>query len=116
MPYLNRNGEELPAAVAEAMATRDPVRIAEAMGMDIVLPEEDQLFIDIDDTPSSIHFHEALAKVVGLGYNFQMVSNTSSKSGDVRRHVIAKAPWPLTPIARIAWQAALGSDRNRTAR
>lgn len=112
MPYIE--GAELTPAVIEAMRDGDPAKIASAMGMDIIFPKNNELFIDIDDTPSSLRFYEAMRRLRKLGCNFVHTLNTPSKSGDVKRHMIVKTPWPLTPMECIAWQAALGSDRDRT--
>ena len=81
--------------------------------MQCVLPEPNELFVDLDDEGSLVHMHEMLSVLRSNGYGCQVVAITESKSGKGHRHARLKVDHLLEPIDRIALQACLGSDRKR---
>lgn len=97
----------------EAYASGDPYVIAEALGLRVVLPRDNELFIDIDTEEGAKQLADA---VPHLGEGWVVTRDTPSRSGGIRRHVVVVVPFDLTPLDRVAWQAALGSDRQRALR
>lgn len=112
---MRRSTQVDEEALAAAYATGDPHAIAAVHGLDVVVPAADELLIDIDDQASLTRFAEAFPLVSGLDAGWKVVRNTPSKSanGPWRRHIVVKAPWALSAVERVAWQAALGSDLKR---
>lgn len=85
---------------------------AEANGLLVVTPKENELFIDIDGR----YAFEFFLKQIERYQKFEHVvySWTPSKSGLPYRHVVVTLPRPITSIERIFLQALLGSDRGAT--
>ncbi len=86
---------------------------AEAEDLQVVLPTDRQLFIDIDNDFSLAVFEK----------NWQTFANwyteesdpviTPSKSGGERKHITVTLAEPVTPTERLVLQAFLGSDLKR---
>ena len=98
-------------------ARKEFVRRMEKEGYEVLLPAEDELFIDID----SAEQREIFERNFGILKNNwrkefngpipTMESSKPSKSGWPCCHVVVKVPFPLvSDFHRIAWQGALGSD------
>lgn len=87
---------------------------ADKNGLDILVPDEDELQIDID---TEEQYQQFLKAVENLNYMimcpFNIVHNEPSKSGLPRRHIVIKMAEPLDASLRIALQACLGSDLRR---
>lgn len=87
----------------------------QAEGMQVVIPADNELFLDIDTEETYQHFLLAwsiIANQVQPDYDRLFIwGETKSKSGN--RHIRIQLPFKLTNFERIAWQAALGSDRFR---
>lgn len=81
-------------------------------GKVVKLPEPNELFIDIDSEADYLFFLEQLARIQQFDFAF-ISSDTPSSSGLPKRHIVVDLPFDLTTVQRIAWQAALGSDRVR---
>jgi hypothetical protein len=83
-----------------------------AEGFVIMVPENDELMLDIDAEEDFVFFGRAILRLIE---EFPSVSFrvNFSKSGKPHRHVVVKMPFPLDAVQRIAFQAVLGSDRVR---
>lgn len=91
--------------------SRDPFEDAELHGLLCVVPEPDELFLDIDDPKDLDHLDAMLAVFVENGVYAERLKDTRSKSGN--RHVYVRFGRTFEPMERIALQACLGSDRKR---
>lgn len=93
---------------------------AEHLDCDFQVAGEDELFIDIDSNQALIQF-DHVWPVVGKHFGTSFISKepgvviTPSKSGGEKRHIRVKLGQPQPLLARIALQAALGSDGRREA-
>ena len=83
-----------------------------AEGFVVVLPEENQLQLDIDSVEHYRNFLHA-AEVIMRNWPFACaieIEDHPSSSGFPRRHITLTLPVSVEPWQRIALQAALGSD------
>jgi len=91
------------------VARRD--KKAEELGMDIVYPESDELFVDIDSVEDLKVFHKNLGLLGDLVLGYM---RTPSNGGGDHWHVKVKLSHALDDgFDRIALQSLLGSDRKR---
>lgn len=90
---------------------QDPAEVAKARGLVLVLPEPDQIFIDLDDRQDRKVLDAMLETLTCNGIAVWVEKETKSQGGNA--HVYLRFPTPLNPITRIALQACLGSDRTR---
>ena len=92
----------------------DPAPGALERGQQVVLPGDFDLFIDID---SEMDYQFLLNRLEDLKTHKEititMVGITESQSGLPHRHVYLRSSQAMSPLARIALQASLGSDRVR---
>jgi hypothetical protein len=92
----------------------DPYDTARKNGLDIVLPDPDQLFLDIDDADGEAQLAGMLDVLTDL-LDVGVEKRTTSAGGN--HHVYLRVGLPfaaaLDPVTRIALQACLGSDRKR---
>ena len=91
----------------------DPYPIAEALGLVVVLPAPNELFLDIDDAESLAMYE---ARIVDLREHYEVVETkrTTSNGGNTHIYLALRDDdgWvPLDAVTRIALQACLGSDR-----
>jgi hypothetical protein len=86
---------------------------AEAKGCNVVLPRPNQLFIDIDTHEDFLTFFEHRAMLDSIGEGGKVISDTPSKSGLPRRHIVLEFDRDLDNMERVLLQAVLGSDRKR---
>lgn len=91
----------------------DPGKAAQELGLVIVLPGPRDLFVDIDNEADYLWLLAMVEVMGGVGVQLEVDHVSPSKSGLPRRHVYLRADRDLTPVERIALQAALGSDRKR---
>lgn len=87
----------------------------ESEGFRVVLPNDNELQIDIDDDAHYATFLrnlESVARNVEDAAEWHMESHPS-KSGLPRQHITIQLPLRIEPWQRIAMQAALGSDPMR---
>lgn len=90
---------------------RDPYAVAEVEGWDVVIPDENQLQLDIDSDDAYLSFYEAIGKMErDTGFIFESISVNPSKSGLPKRHVTLTAKEPMSVWQRIALQYYLHSD------
>jgi hypothetical protein len=86
---------------------------ARDLGMNVVVPEPNQVFIDLDCIHDQMVM-EALLPIFNVnGFPLVIQKTTRSKNGG--KHVYLAAPIDITPLQRVALQAILGSDRKREA-
>ncbi len=94
-----------------------PSVAAERKGVDIVLPEGHELFIDADDAASLATLADGLKCLIDNGEAATESKRTVSPGGNT--HVYLNWPQPLFAdpttgaLLRVALQACLGSDRKR---
>lgn len=88
------------------------VGIAKDLGLDVVLPEANELFLDIDNEDDYKVFVEvsAILKDYIIAWH-----SAPSKSGLPKRHIKVQFSRDVNPIERIMLQALLGSDRKHEA-
>lgn len=90
---------------------RNPFEEAKKKGLTCVVPEPDQLLIDLDDDGDRAHMLAMLEVLAKNGHEFVFEKTTTSAGGN--QHVYLRASKKLSPIERVALQACLGSDRKR---
>lgn len=84
-------------------------------GFTIILPEADELLLDIDCDRQYEHFLKSAARLQAeFGSGWVKWKQWPSKSGLPHRHVLVKLGMPVTSHERIALEAGMGSDRTRT--
>lgn len=82
-------------------------------GLDVVLPENNQLQIDIDNEHSYMLFQKQM-QIVHTYIPVVDIKETESKSGKPwKLHITVTLEDDVTTIERLALQAMLGSDRVR---
>lgn len=86
---------------------------AAARGLEVRLPEPNELFIDIDSEAQLAEFDDLFNMLLDHvdGMSRSMGPSPSGRPG--RYHAVVRLPYPITLLERIALQAALGSDRKR---
>ena len=83
--------------------------------LDVVLPDNNQLLLDIDNDYDRGVF-EQNRDIIDTFYGILSTSEGPSRSGKSgKRHIIVTLRTPVSPLERIALQAILGSDRRREA-
>lgn len=78
-------------------------------GKEVKLPEDTELFVDIDSEENYQLFLAQIEKLREFSEAI-IVSDTPSSSGLPRRHIVVEMGRYLKPIERIALQTVLGSD------
>lgn len=98
----------------DAVRLEEAIAQAEALGCNVVMPEPNQLFIDIDSNEDYRVFieHHAMLTSIG-GEGGKIVSTKASKSGLPRCHIVLEFDRELSNVERVLLQAVLGSDRKR---
>lgn len=98
----------------ETIASEWAFKQAKLQGLDIVLPNANELQIDIDNEDDHELFHRNLEKFeLHVGYT-TIVRDEPSKSGDPeKRHITLRMEDDIDPKDRILYQLFLGSDRKR---
>ena len=84
-------------------------------GLDVKVPSPNELFIDIDDEKGMYHFNENWPLMADIFGGILRAEITPSRRKPEGKHIVATLPRNVTPIERIALQAALGSDPRREA-
>ncbi len=83
-------------------------------GMRIVYPASNELLIDIDSEEHYTNYERGIACVLrNKIWDDIDISEVVSTSGLPHRHITITLPNDITPVERIALQAALGSDPMR---
>jgi hypothetical protein len=81
-------------------------------GQVVVLPADDELFLDIDDD-ASMEIFKSCAQMMMVKVQITWTIKPSPSGKDGRYHVTVKMPRSVTPLERIAIQSFMGSDRKR---
>jgi hypothetical protein len=102
-------GHENQKSYTDEDTIESALRQARQLGLVVVLPRSNELFVDIDDEAS---MHVFLASVARLGDVSYLVRRSPSGAPG-RRHITVTMPRAVTAMERIALQAMLGSDRVR---
>lgn len=92
----------------------DAVEKAKRLGLDLIQPKDDEVFVDLDNCDDRSQFQRRIKLAQKLWPNMTVREQVSGSGGD-HRHVYITIP-ELRPIGdheRIAIQAALGSDAFR---
>lgn len=90
------------------------VEEAERRGLVIVTPEDDEVFVDIDNERDLEWFERAVDKIAGAtSILWEVRPSPSGRPGRFHAIVVFLYDVELDAYARIAFQAALGSDRMR---
>lgn len=82
-------------------------------GLDVVLPKDNELFIDIDNEHSYMLYNnlmQIIQKFIGV---VDVVEEKSKSGKPYKLHITVLLDQDVTPIERLALQAMLGSDRVR---
>jgi len=82
---------------------------AKLLGLVVVCPKSNQLFIDIDDASSMRRFVRCVLRLRGVSY----IVRPSPSGLPGHYHITLAMPRTVTPLERIALQAILGSDSMR---
>lgn len=91
--------------------THEVIRKAKERGCDVLLPEDDELFIDIDTDEQYELMQERLRKFPNMMFmQARIVRDVPSASGLPHRHVTVKIGEPMPPEIRAAMQMFLCSD------
>lgn len=97
---------------SDSLSYERAVKTAAARGLEIVLPANNELFIDIDSDADFRVFNEQ-KKVLAQTETILREEVRYSASGPPHRHIVLVLKRELSPMMRIALQASLGSDRKR---
>lgn len=88
-----------------------PRQVADREGWTMAEPQEDELFLDIDNDDSAEVYHQIVATLRQF-FHVEQSNITVSPGGNT--HVYLRVPGQtFTPLERVALQACLGSDRKR---
>lgn len=91
--------------------TQDVIARAKARGCDVLIPEDNELFIDIDTDKQYLEFLSRLAKFPNMMFmQARIKSNKPSASGLPHRHIIVEISENLPPEIRATMQMFLCSD------
>ncbi len=94
-------------------STRDPIAYGQAQGLEVHLPAPTELLLDLD-IPAAEQQCAWMIRYLQVHVSAEItVRYTTSKSGNRHAYVTLKGFPDLTPMARIALQAVLGSDPKR---
>lgn len=91
----------------------DPAAKAAELGLDLVLPEADEVLLDIDDINDYLTMQRLLTALndrMGVG---TAVVHKETRSKNNNWHVYVRFNRALSDLERVALQACLGSDRMR---
>lgn len=92
---------------------QDPSEVAEKLGLDVVWPAKNELFIDIDEYKDLSVFLENVA-ILRAEFNIEEVHVVPSRNGGNGKHVTVRVKdHEFDDRERLMLQAMLGSDRKR---
>jgi len=83
---------------------------AEKKGLKVIVPEDNQLQIDIDDENQLAVFEERIKKLKTHNFEIKDVKIQESISGSPHRHIYITLEEHFTDLERIFLQLFLGSD------
>jgi hypothetical protein len=81
-------------------------------GFKIVLPESNEVFIDIDSEEDYLLYQDQMKILCKMFANVASEEH-ESRNGLPGRHITLFMPFELSDAERIGWQASLGSDYKR---
>jgi hypothetical protein len=85
--------------------------VAEEENLDIIIPDDNQLQLDIDSDEAYLEARTRLQKLEwDLDFEKGTIGIEEFPSRHGNTHIIVTLPFPVTPWQRIALQACLGSD------
>lgn len=88
---------------------------AESLGCTVLVPQANQLFIDLDDIDGNNWFNLNVGKIEEQLGPLTIEWLPSPSGAECHHHVVVTVSRNLSDIERIAMQAFLGSDRKREA-
>ncbi|MCA9560694.1 MAG: hypothetical protein KC583_19235 [Myxococcales bacterium] len=99
----------------------NPFEIASRLGLDVVIPTEHELFVDIDDESDLLVLDSQIETLnrnlagqwVDPGAKPAAIRTRTTRSRGGNCHAVVLMPFAVTPLERVLLQAALGSDRRR---
>jgi hypothetical protein len=95
----------------------NPYETAATLGMHVMLPSDSELFIDIDCEEDLVHYRAMLEVLKPLAFTdgraLVVMDRVIPSKTLGHFHVVVTLDERVTPMERIAFQAALGSDRKR---
>lgn len=86
---------------------------AERDELEVVLPRDNQLFIDIDSDFALLVFEKNYEQLLRFYDSAAITSISPSKSGGEKKHITITLSEPVSPTERLVLQAFLGSDLRR---
>jgi hypothetical protein len=96
----------------ESDLSDDPYEVADELGLEVLVPKADELFIDIDTDAQAAQLDRQLAVLAS-----NKVHATVTRMGPSRTaghlHAVVKLDREVTPTERILLQAVLGSGPKR---
>jgi hypothetical protein len=101
-------------SIETSRTSRDAFEYTQANGLDFRFPLANELFVDLDDEASKMEFDRNYLILVEV-FDFREAIFTPSRRKSRGIHVVVTMGRDVTPIERIALQAALGSDPTREA-
>jgi hypothetical protein len=112
---LTSKADDYDSIASSDFSSGSAYKKAEAENLKVVLPEPNQLFIDIDNDFAMAVF-EKNHKTFLQWYDYEACPDpviAESKSGGERRHITITLDRPVEPMERLILQAFLGSDLTR---
>lgn len=92
----------------------DPIEKARALGLEVVFPNENELFVDIDSNESWDEFLDAIPLLSQMERAPGLLRFTVTASRNGNKHVVVTLGRPVKDQEeRLMLQAMLGSDRKR---
>lgn len=92
---------------------QDPEADAAQRGQVVILPGPREVFVDVDTDEDYAVLQAQIERLRSNGFAIAVTKEHPSASGLPHRHVYLEVNTDLTPLERVALQAALGSDRTR---
>jgi hypothetical protein len=103
-----------PEIEGYSLVSDDQVDIAaEKKGLCVKLPNERQLFVDIDSEHSKEVFDKNLTTLSGFFRVMNINITPSASAKPWHYHAVVELEQEITPLERVALQAVLGSDTVR---
>jgi hypothetical protein len=95
----------------------NPYETAATLGLQVMLPSDRELFIDIDCEEDLAHYRAMLEVLKPIAFTdgraLVIMDRVIPSKTPGHFHIVVTLDERVTPMERIAFQAALGSDRKR---
>ena len=95
--------------------SREAFAYAAEQGVDVRYPMANELFIDIDNDAAYNTFNDNFSLLHDMMPGYVSFVESPSRRKKDGKHIVVTLPRNVTPLERIALQAALGSDPRREA-